>query len=73
MGVDGGGGGPVRDLDALTGAAAAVYEALPGSGTRGTRELSVDSGVPIDRVRAVLPVLELDGFVGSGETGWFRR
>ncbi|RVW03651.1 DNA-processing protein DprA [Rhodococcus spongiicola] len=72
MGVDGDSGDLARDLDVLTGDAAAVYEALPANGTRGTRELSVDSGVPIERVRAVLPVMELEGFVDSDETGWFR-
>ncbi|QBJ98031.1 DNA-protecting protein DprA [Rhodococcus sp. ABRD24] len=75
MGVDGEQDGVslARDLDALSGESLQVYDALPGSGSRGTRELSVESGVPIARVRALLPVLELDGFVGSDETGWFRR
>lgn len=73
IGLDGDDTGAVRALDVLEGEAAAVYEALPARGARGTRELSEDSGVPIDRVRAVLPVLELDGFVGSGEAGWFRE
>ncbi|CAM3208317.1 DNA-processing protein DprA [Prescottella defluvii] len=73
VGVDGdAGGGAVRALDALTGDAAVVYEALPGSGTRGPGELSEASGLPVARVRALLPVLELDGFAGSDETGWFR-
>ena len=62
-----------RDTDVLTGDVLLVYEALPASGTRGTGELSVESGVPIERVRASLPLLELEGFVGLGDTGWFRR
>ncbi|BCN68358.1 hypothetical protein RE943_18310 [Prescottella equi] len=73
IGVDGEGLGPARALDVLQGDAATVYEALPAAGTCSTRELSEESGVTIERVRAVLPVLELDGFVGSDESGWFRR
>ncbi|AVP68253.1 DNA-processing protein DprA [Prescottella equi] len=73
IGVDGEGLGPARALDVLQGDAATVYEALPAVGTCSTRELSEESGVTIERVRAVLPVLELDGFVGSDESGWFRR
>ncbi len=72
IGVDGEGLGPARALDVLQG---------DGDRLRGTagrrnvqhRELSEESGVTIERVRAVLPVLELDGFVGSDESGWFRR
>lgn len=73
IGVDGDDSGPARALDVLDGDAATVYEALPASGTCGTRELSEESGVPVGRVRALLPVLELDGFVGSDDSGWFRR
>ncbi|NLG54251.1 MAG: DNA-protecting protein DprA [Rhodococcus sp.] len=62
-----------RDTDILSGDAALVYEALPASGTRSTLELSEDSGVPIDRVRASLPLLELEGFACADETGWSRR
>ncbi|WP_305094662.1 DNA-processing protein DprA [Prescottella sp. R16] len=72
IGVGGDDAGPARDLDALTGPAAAVYEALPASGSRSVRELSVESGTPTEKVRAVLPMLEIDGFVGSDDSGWFR-
>lgn len=72
IGVEGDGRGPVRALDVLGGDAATVYEALPGSGSRGTQELAQESGLPVDRVRAILPALELDGFVGWDDTGWFR-
>lgn len=63
----------VRDTDVLSGDALLVYEALPASGPRGTRDLSEESGVPIERVRACLPLLELEGFVGIDDSGWFRR
>lgn len=62
-----------RGTDALTGNMLLVYEALPGSGSRGVRELSEQSGVSIGDVRASLPQLEMDGFVVSDDTGWFRR
>ena len=62
-----------RPIDALSGDKLAVYEALPGSGARSPRELSESSGVVPERVRAVLTLLELDGYVGSDDTGWFRR
>ncbi|MGA9870531.1 MAG: DNA-processing protein DprA [Rhodococcus sp. (in: high G+C Gram-positive bacteria)] len=61
-----------RDIDALSDNALLVYEALPASGTRSPRELSELSSLPITKVRSVLPLLELEGFVGSDETGWFR-
>lgn len=63
----------VRDLDALSGDALLVYEALPAVGPRGVRELSELSGVAVDQVRAVLPLLEMEGFVGSDDTGWSRQ
>ncbi|MFC9836660.1 DNA-processing protein DprA [Rhodococcus sp. NPDC127530] len=63
----------VRDLDALSGEALLVYEALPAVGPRGVRELSELSGVAVEQVRAVLPLLEMEGFVGSDDTGWSRQ
>ncbi|MFZ2173951.1 MAG: DNA-processing protein DprA [Rhodococcus sp. (in: high G+C Gram-positive bacteria)] len=60
------------DLDVLSGEALLVYEALPASGAQGVRELSEASGVTIDQVRAVLPLLEMEGFVESDDTGWSR-
>ena len=63
----------VRDLDALSGDALLVYEALPAAGPRGVRELSELSGVAVEHVRAVLPLLEMEGFVGCDDTGWSRQ
>ncbi|MFH5229668.1 DNA-processing protein DprA [Antrihabitans spumae] len=62
-----------RDTDGLAGDQLLVYEALPAVGSREPRELSEVSGVGIDGVRGVLPLLELAGFVGSDDTGWYRR
>ncbi|WP_072687554.1 DNA-processing protein DprA [Rhodococcus marinonascens] len=59
-----------RDLDALSGDALLVYEAFPAVGSRGVRELSELSGVAVAQVRAVLPLLEMEGFVTSDDTGW---
>ncbi|MBJ8343289.1 DNA-processing protein DprA [Antrihabitans sp. YC2-6] len=62
-----------RPTDGLVGDQMLVYEALPAIGSRAPSELSEASGVPIAGVRAALPMLELAGFVGSDETGWYRR
>ncbi|MBW4816105.1 DNA-processing protein DprA [Rhodococcus qingshengii] len=61
-----------RDIDALRGNSRLVYEALPGTGSRSTRELSEESGLLIAQVRATLPLLELEGFASSDSSGWFR-
>ncbi len=61
-----------REIDALAESALLVYEALPASGTLSPRELSDVSSLPLATVRSVLPLLELDGFVASDETGWSR-
>ena len=61
-----------RDIDALSENALLVYEALPASGTRSPRELSEQAAIPVEKVRSVLPLLELEGFVASDETGWYR-
>ncbi|MDJ0391917.1 DNA-processing protein DprA [Rhodococcus sp. G-MC3] len=61
-----------RDLDALSPNALLVYDALPASGALSPRELSERASLPLAKVRSVLPLLEMDGFVASDETGWFR-
>ncbi|MGV8871615.1 MAG: DNA-processing protein DprA [Rhodococcus sp. (in: high G+C Gram-positive bacteria)] len=61
-----------RETDALSDTALLIYDALPAAGSVSSRELSEHSGVPLSKVRAVMPVLEVDGFVASDETGWFR-
>lgn len=61
-----------RDLDALSDTALLVYEAFPSSGTRSPTELSESSSVPVAKVRSILPLLELEGFVANSETGWYR-
>nr|WP_206037609.1 DNA-processing protein DprA [Rhodococcus sp. HNM0569] len=61
-----------RDTDRLTGDMLLIYEALPAAGSQSAAELSETSGVPLPMVRALLPLLELEGFVGTDDTGWFR-
>ena len=61
-----------RDFDALSDTALLVYEALPASGAKSPKELSEASAITVEKVRSVLPLLELEGFVGRDETGWFR-
>lgn len=59
-----------RPTDVLSGEALRVHEALGKQSGRGTDRISIDSGVPLDRVRALLPELELTGFAARCEDGW---
>lgn len=61
-----------RETDVLSETALLIYDAFPAAGSLSTRELSEQSGVPLAKVRALLPVLEMDGFVTADETGWSR-
>jgi DNA processing protein len=63
---------PRRRTDGLSPELLAVYEALPARAPRHPEQLVRDSGVPLHRVRAALPLLELQGLVGCGVTGWHR-
>jgi DNA processing protein len=63
---------PLRGTDGLSPEQLAVYEALPARAPRHPEQLTRDSGIPLHRVRAVLPLLELHGLVGCGVTGWYR-
>ncbi len=40
---------------------------------RTTEGIAVDAGLPLDRVRALLPELELTGFARRCEDGWCRE
>jgi len=40
---------------------------------RSDTEIAAESGLPLRRVRALLPELEIDGFALRGEGGWRRR
>ncbi|WP_064256259.1 DNA-processing protein DprA [Rhodococcus sp. D-6] len=61
-----------RDLDGLSGDMALVYEALPASDVCDPAMVAESAGLPIERVRAALPLLELDGLVVVTDGGWRR-
>ncbi|MDQ2788767.1 MAG: DNA-protecting protein DprA [Pseudonocardiales bacterium] len=61
-----------RHTDGLSPEVMAVYEALPARAPRHPEQLVRESGVPLARVRSALPLLELQGLVGCGVSGWHR-
>jgi DNA processing protein len=65
-------GTPRRRIDGLNPELLAVYEALPARAPRHPEQLVRNSGVPLHRVRSALPLLELQGLVGCGTSGWHR-
>lgn len=62
--------GPRRRTDGLGDEALRVHEALRRRVARSTAQVAVESGVPLDRVRALLPELELTGLAERCEEGW---
>lgn len=61
-----------RATDDLDSTAQRVHDAMsPGVGIS-AEELARDSGVPLRKIRAVLPTLELAGLVERKEGGWTR-
>lgn len=65
---------PVRDerrpTDQLDEQQLQVHDALDPRTALVPEQVAVESGVPLDRVRAVLPLLELCGLAERDETGW---
>ncbi|MFE6611189.1 DNA-processing protein DprA [Amycolatopsis sp. NPDC057786] len=64
---------PGRRTDRLGPEALRVHDALSDRSARQVERIAAESGVPVDRVRSLLPALELDGFAERGDTGWRRR
>jgi DNA processing protein len=62
--------GPRRRTDGLGDQALRVHEALRRRTARSTAQVAVESGIPLDRVRALLPELELTGLAERSEEGW---
>jgi DNA processing protein len=62
-----------RDTDGLDDRALRVHEALDRRMGWSAGQVAVRSGVSVERVRAVLPALELMGLAERCETGWRRR
>ncbi|WP_020671265.1 DNA-processing protein DprA [Amycolatopsis nigrescens] len=63
---------PRRRTDGLDEQSLRVHEALAPRTGKPSEQLAAESGVPLPRVRAVLPVLELDGLAERCEGGWRR-
>jgi DNA processing protein len=61
---------PHRRTDGLGDDALRVHEALRRRTGRSTAQVAVESGVALDRVRALLPELELTGLAERCEEGW---
>lgn len=64
---------PERRTDRLGQEALRAYEALAVRSDRTADQIAAESGIPLRRVRALLPELELEGFAVRGEAGWRRR
>jgi DNA processing protein len=61
-----------RSTDGLGPQALRVHEALGGRNGKSPEQVATDSGVPLPRVRALLPELELEGLAERCESGWRR-
>jgi DNA processing protein len=61
---------PRRSTDGLAEQALRVHEGLRREAGRSAEEVAVDSGVPLERVRALLTELELTGHAERHEDGW---
>lgn len=61
---------PKRRTDGLAQDALRVHEALERRHGKSAERIATESGVPVLRVRAVLPALELEGLAAQAETGW---
>ncbi|WIV57306.1 DNA-processing protein DprA [Amycolatopsis nalaikhensis] len=64
---------PKRPTDRLGPEALRAYEALTVRSDRSDAEIATESGLPLRKVRALLPALEIDGFAVRGDAGWRRR
>ena len=61
---------PVSRLDGLPEAERLVYEALPARGLRSVEQISVGSGLPVERVLGPLAMLEIAGLVEKIDGRW---
>ncbi|MBP2477067.1 DNA processing protein [Crossiella equi] len=64
--------GDLRDTDGLEPEALRVHEALPLRPGAHAEQLAVEAGLPLAKVRAVLPMLELVGLAQTSDEGWHR-
>lgn len=61
-----------RKTDGLDPDAQRVHDAVVGSSGMSAEQLTRDSGLPLHKVRALLPTLELAGLVVRKEDGWVQ-
>jgi DNA processing protein len=61
---------PVSRLDELSEGERLVYEALPARGLRSVEQISVGSGLPVERVLGPLALLEIAGLVEMIDGRW---
>jgi DNA processing protein len=62
-----------RPTDQLDEQQLQVHDALDFRAALSPEQVAVESGVPLDRVRAVLPLLEMCGLAERDDSGWLRR
>jgi DNA processing protein len=62
-----------RETDGLDERSLRVHEALSWRADMSAEQVAIRSGVPLHRVRAVLPALELTNLAERSENGWRRR
>lgn len=64
---------PRRRTDRLGPEASRVHDALAERSAKPEERIAAESGIPIERIRSLLPELELDGFAERGDSGWRKR
>lgn len=64
--------GQPRRSDGLDRCAKKIHDALVESTGSSAEQLAQDSGLPLRKVRAILPALEMAGVASRGESGWVR-
>lgn len=62
-----------RRIDELSEEARRVYDALSTGESASAEQLAADSGLPLRKVRAALPMLEMAELVSREDYGWVRR
>lgn len=64
--------GPAKVTDALAPEALRAFEALGVRTGHSPEHVALASGIPLPRIRSLLPELELTGFASRVESGWVR-
>lgn len=63
---------PSRPTDALDGWSRRIHDAVGERGGASAEQIAQDCGLPLRRVRALLPELEMSGMLIRNEEGWSR-